>query len=89
MACGILVPQPGVKTMSLALIRRWILNQGTIREVPATLVSEFCSPLLPPGSLVFLLPLPPVQRVPLRHPPARRKLGAASREGSSILGSAT
>ena len=32
-ACGILVPQPGIEPEVPAL-QRWILNHGTIREVP-------------------------------------------------------
>ena len=33
-ACGILVPQPGIEPASPALIGRWILNHWTTREVP-------------------------------------------------------
>lgn len=33
MACGILVPQPGVKPMS-PILEAWSLNHGTAREVP-------------------------------------------------------
>ena len=41
-ACGILVPQPGIKPMPAALAV-WSLNHQTAREVPeATLVLDIC-----------------------------------------------
>ena len=45
-ACGILVPQPGIKPMPPALAV-WSLNNQPAREVPeATLVLDICLTLL-------------------------------------------
>ena len=54
-ACGILVPQPGIKPMPPA-VGVWSLNHWTTREVPITLFLEYfhvqLSPCLPAASCV-------------------------------------
>ena len=59
MACGILVPWPGIEPMSLAL-EAWSLNHWTTREVPVSQET--------PLNFFLLAPLFP----PLKHGPSFR-----------------
>ena len=59
MACGILVPWPGIESMSLAL-EAWSLNHWTTREVPVSQET--------PLNFFLLAPLFP----PLKHGPSFR-----------------